>query len=352
MAETAIRRSLSRRSPIFVTGASRSGTTLLARILGNNRAVLTLNEMHFFGDLVSATDLDENIGEGRLRRAAAMLMARQHRDFWVDRPTTEELDIADDIINNLQAIDRTIANVYASVMDHLCEAECKERYCEQTPRYIFYAREILEAFPDARIVHMVRDPRALLASQKNRWRLRRLGGRNVPRLETLRLWVNYHPSTMTRLWKAATDSALSLAGDRRFKIIRFEDLVADPQSVIRDLCEFLELEYQGEMLDVPQWGSSNFAADQSNRGISVAMLDKWKEILSEDEIAYSEMCTRSHMERFAYAVSGNGRISVFGRLKLAVRYPLHLLGAAAINPRRIAIQLAAILNRKAGPGRA
>ena len=36
---------------VFIVGASRSGTTMLNRILGNHRAVAGLNELHYFGEL-------------------------------------------------------------------------------------------------------------------------------------------------------------------------------------------------------------------------------------------------------------------------------------------------------------
>ena len=53
-------------------------------------------------------------------------------------------------------------------------------------------------------------------------------GMSVPRYESLRVWVNYHPYTMARLWSQATRAALELADHPRVTLLRFEDLVREP----------------------------------------------------------------------------------------------------------------------------
>ena len=78
--------------------------------------------------------------------------------------------------------------------------------CDQTPRNVFYIRDILDAFPEARIINMVRDPRAVLLSQKNKWRRRSLGESALPRSEVVRSWSNYHPIVTARIWRGAVDA--------------------------------------------------------------------------------------------------------------------------------------------------
>ena len=75
---------------IFITGASRSGTTMLSRIIGNAPDVLPLNELHFFGGLVPAEHSSESLGGERAAYVVAMTLARHARDFWVKEPTDQE----------------------------------------------------------------------------------------------------------------------------------------------------------------------------------------------------------------------------------------------------------------------
>lgn len=328
---------------VFVTGASRSGTTLLSRVLGNHSTILGLNELQYFGELRNVDDCTDILSDTECSRLAAVLLARQARDFWTDGPTREERRCAAELVAEWPPASRTGAGVYARTVAWLAAQAGKTRVSEQTPRNIFYARRLLELYPEARVVHMVRDPRAVLASQKNRWQMRRLGGKNVPISEVVRLWFNYHPVTMSRLWSGATDAALALESHPRVRLLRFEDLVDDPEQTVRDLCDWLELDFEPGMLDVPQWGSSNIRHESAGRGVSQAMVAKWKEVLNPGEIRISERLTAKHLDRFGYArVNPDGSVASTLMMML-VRYPVHVAGVLLSNPKRAWIQLRAVL---------
>jgi omega-hydroxy-beta-dihydromenaquinone-9 sulfotransferase len=330
---------------VFVTGASRSGTTLLARMFGNHRDILGLHELHYFGDLVDIESIDAQRSDGELAQKLAWLLARQARDFWADGPDANDRQTANMLVASLPSTEKTAAVAYEYALAYLATTAGKRAACEQTPRNIFYADKLLALYPDARMVHIVRDPRAVLASQKNRWQMRKLGGRNVPWAEVIRLWFNYHPWTMSRLWVRASQAALALEPHPRFRIVRFEDLVENPESLMRDLCDWLGIDFQANMLAVPQWGSSNIQHSSSQQGVSRAMLNQWQQVLSTAEIAVSERQTAAYLERFGYAPISIGGSEPLGTMGLLLKYPLHVLGAVLANPRRVLIQLRALSRR-------
>jgi len=328
---------------IFVTGAARSGTTLMCRILGNHSTILGLNELHFFGALVELEAVARPHGAERLENMAAMMFARQARDVWASGPTAEERELARQLVQALPPERRTPANVYAESVALLASGSGKRVGCEQTPRNIFYASALLELYPDARVIHMVRDPRAVLASQKNRWKVRRLGGKNVPWSEILRLWCNYHPVTMSRLWRQATRVALQLEDHPRCRLVRFEDLVAEPEATVQSVCDWLGVDFAPAMLEVPQWGSSNIRHGQK-QGVSADMAGKWRSVLSEAEVQINERMTRTELARFGYtAVTERDQLSPGIFAWMLLRYPVHIVGAVVTNPRRVWIQLRALL---------
>ncbi len=333
---------------IFVTGASRSGTTMLARMLGNAERAATLNELHFFGDLVPFENCSSVLSRSRAERAVAMTLARHARDYWVSGPTPEEQQKAGQIVTSLGP-DTTGDRLFAATMSEIRRMTGADVLCEQTPRNIFYAWHLLERYPDAWIVHVVRDPRAVLASQKRRYQLRKLGGANVPVSEVVRLWLNYHPITMVRLWLAATREALALSGHPRFRIVRYEDLVLESSRTVESLCRDLGLSFQQSMLNVPHWGSST-VTHTSKAGPSMASLEKWRDILDGSEIAYCSSRTRKEREHFAYpdVVS---EPSVAERLRFLGRLPVHLAGTALANPRRAIVQVKAMFARSLKSGR-
>jgi hypothetical protein len=334
---------------IFVTGASRSGTTLLSRILGNHIEVLGLNELQFFGDLQDIDASVDLLDDGKLGAMAAMLLARQARDIWVDASTPEERSVASRLVAELPQAQRTGGGIYAATVAYMASLAGKTMVSEQTPRNIFYAGRLLELYPQARVVHIVRDPRGVLASQKNRWKVRKLGGKNVPIAEIIRLWFNYHPVTMSQLWRRATAAALALESHPRVTLVRFEDLVNNPEATVGELSNWLGLEFNAAMLDVPQWGSSNVRHNSEPKGVSKAMLGKWQDVLSRGEIWISERMTKQQMQHFEYVPAGLPGLPIAALALHMLKYPMHVLGAAASEPRRFLIQLKAILRT---PGKA
>jgi hypothetical protein len=173
--------------------------------------------------------------------------------------------------------------------------------CEQTPRYLFFANEILNAFPEARMINIVRDPRDVLLSQKNKWRRRFLGARNIPLGESFRAWVNYHPYIISRLWVSAVVAARRMADHPRFFTVRFEDLVGRPEETVQAICAFADLRYEPGMLEVPHIGSSTGHDRPDFKGIDSRRSGNWRAGgLSRAELEICEQVTGYEMQRYGY----------------------------------------------------
>lgn len=329
---------------VFVTGASRSGTTMLARALGNHSKILDLSELHFFGDLWPASS-SVPLDPGTAARLAAGLVARQSHGLWASRRLEGAQHTVSRVLAALGPGPSTAYDVFSAVLADAVRSAGKQIACEQTPRNIFYATTILKVFPSARIIHLVRDPRAVAASQKNRWRLRRLGAERIPRSEVIRNWVNYHPITMAKLWRHATIAARRIRERPGVCIVKFEELATEPERVLRQLCGFLGVEFEPSMLDVPRWGSSNVRHDAPESGISIDVIDRWTTILDDGEVRLVEQATADLMQDFAYGPRARATVrSSLLRLRHLLTYPFHLAGVAAANPRRAWIQLSAMVS--------
>ena len=327
---------------VFVTGASRSGTTVLSRMLGNHSRIAGLRELHYFGDLCPA-DPAAPLDDREIERLAAAIFARQARDYWGGGPAQPDRDRARQLRESLAPGERSGYGVFSAALALLAADTGKNIACEQTPRNIFYAPSILKHLPAASFVHIVRDPRAVLASQKNRWKIRTLGARQVPLRDAIRTWANYHPLTMARLWVSATNAALRLVEDPRFKLVRFEDLLATPDQCMREICEFIDVPFEPEMLEVPKWGSSNVKAESGSTGLSKDVLHQWEAVLGAGEIAIVEQMANGLMSHFSYEARTSAALPGRRTLRHKLSYPLHLLGVALTNPRRAVIQVRAML---------
>lgn len=329
---------------VFIVGASRSGTTMMNRVLGNHSQILALNELHYFGDLWAPGPKITPLNDTELRTMAARLLARHTHGIWQGAPSEMETRQASEIVAQLDDGQKNGRDLFCAVIDRIASEHDKSIISEQTPRNIFYAHLLLEYYPDAYVIQLVRDPRAVLASQKGRWRRKWLGGKNTPWAETIRVWANYHPITMCKLWRKSVQAGLPLASHPRFMGLRFEDLVSSPQSYIEKICGFLGIEYQPGMENVPQIGSSSRNNIENRRGISADVLQAWKNNLTTGEIAFCEKITADMMSKYEYQPV-TSRIPLFSTAYILLLFPLHLLGVIITNPKRALIQLRAYFNK-------
>jgi hypothetical protein len=332
---------------IFITGASRSGTTLLSFILRNNSKVFGLKELHYFGDLWNPRVPERVVPESQLVNTAAALFARQlHGVLATKAADSAARERATKLVATLTAEQRTMAAVFEAVISDLCREAGKTVPCEHTPRNIFYADALLDLYPQAHVIHVVRDPRAVMASQKRRWQRRKLAAEqsNFPLSQTLRVWVNYHPYTIAKLWRRAAQKALQLAHHDRFTVIQFENLVAEPKSTVGGLCERLGLQFESAMLDIGQVNSShNSSVGGAKKGFNLQTVDAWRSHLTPTEVAVTEDLCGATMTQFGYEPARENAVGSSARLFCQLGYAMHLAGVLAINPRRAWIQTRALL---------
>lgn len=326
---------------IFVTGASRSGTTLMSQVLGRHSEVRSLREMHFFGSKWNIHGESSVLSAREVPMAVAEMLATQHGDRR-DRQAAELRDAQRAVIETLPQ-GACSAELFAATVTTLAQRAGRRIPCEQTPRNIYYARSLLAQFPAARFVHLLRDPRGVMASQKYRWRKRALlaSPSNMSRLHQARLWLNHHPYLFARLWNTATADAWALRAHPRFRLVKFEQLIADPERTIRDLCAFLEIDFEPEMLDVEHTNSSHVASTGLRSGFGTTSIDTWRSVLTREDLGViAERCGKL-MTKVGYEPEPT-RLTRRSRAALALGYAGHLAGAVVLNPQRVLIQFRAV----------
>lgn len=126
---------------IFLVGCPRSGTTWLQLLLGQHPAVATLHETHLFPDYL----------QGWVTRWQAD--AKRKRDAGLTAVISED---------EFTSLCRDVAERVFRVA--LRDKPAARFILEKTPLHVHHAEQILQLFPDACFVHLVRDPRAVVAS--------------------------------------------------------------------------------------------------------------------------------------------------------------------------------------------
>jgi omega-hydroxy-beta-dihydromenaquinone-9 sulfotransferase len=116
--------------------------------------------------------------------------------------------------------------------------ECGKRIVLKSPPHTGRIKILLEMFPDARFVHIVRDPYVVFASTMHLWqRLYRDQGLQKPRFDGLEEYIF---RTFEQMYDAF-ERDRALLSPARFCQVRYEDLVADMPSQMRRIYDTLEL---------------------------------------------------------------------------------------------------------------
>ena len=285
---------------VFVVGNSRSGTTLMSRILGGHPSIFTFHELHFFEELWDPGQRAPSLNFAQANNLFARLLAIQRQGYFQRANHSGYLPEARAACETGETSFRGI-EVFQRFLQYEAAKHGCSIACDHTPRNVYYIEDILESFPGAFIVHMVRDPRDVLLSQKNKWRRRSLGGGNIPRREAIRSWVNYHPITISLLWRSGLLAGSHWEGHPRVITIQFEHLLASPDDQIHALCEGIGIEFQTEMLAVPQIGSSLGQDRPSQIGINHDVVQRWRQGgLQPVEILLSQRINQGIMGAFGY----------------------------------------------------
>lgn len=293
--------------PIFITGASRTGTELLRTILNRHPQIAIAAETHYFAD-------------PRARLGDPSQPTQGERDTLLDhflRVAEHGYGLPIGAVSGPER--KALSQAWAkegpgadALFAAFCKAQARDRgktvWGEKTPRHLFRIDQILAAFPDARIIVCQRDPRASVISYRdwrNNWFERDsldAASRSAVEKEELRASRSYNITVASLLWRScveAGEQALKRHGPQRIHIHRYENLISDPEATAEALFDWLQLPFTNDVLDVNIVNSS-YTKFINDRGIDRSTANKWRERASNDETAFIEMLTRPQMHRLGY----------------------------------------------------
>jgi hypothetical protein len=210
----------------FVVARGRSGTTLVRAILDAHPALAIPGESHFpIWFAMRARRYGTGDRFDRDRFVADLEGHWAFRRWDVPPPAVREAYEA----SRPDTLPDALRLAYATYARH----HGKERYGDKTPSFVIHIDRLARLFPEARFVHVIRDGRDVALSYLDT----DFGSTSV--VEAAIDWDRY-----VRRGRASG----ARLGPGRYHELRYEQLVADPERVARDLCGFLGLTFDPEML--------------------------------------------------------------------------------------------------------
>lgn len=154
--------------------------------------------------------------------------------------------------------------------DAICKKQGKTFFADDNTHHLLFAADLMQLVPNAKIIHVVRDPRDVISSlMKQRWAPSDVN-------ECLQ-WL----SGILKRWHAQK----ALLKPSAYVEIRMEDLISSPREVLSRLSEFSGFELEDDMLEV----------DLQHHNIG-----RYKTDLSRQERDAVELHLEAHMREFTY----------------------------------------------------
>lgn len=297
--------------PLFICGHRKAGTTLLINLFDGARDAVTFpDDSGFFYLYYPRYDVSEySIGQ-KIDRLIGKVID-DHLQQILERPvcTKEQAEQLEQ--KRLELRSRLLGTLPESssvqhILQHLFEnfrqifypdITSPVRWIEKTTCTEIYAQDMLSIFPKAKFIQIIRDPRDNWASLKSGWdkyykdfndELNRLKQSMIERGRLCMEMAHYNLKTI---------------GSDQYKVVRFEDLTADPERVMRDLTDFAGLKFTPDFLKPTimryPWKGNNF------EGVSFTTpsdrnAGRWKQRITEQDAALMEFHFRDSMEHFGY----------------------------------------------------
>jgi len=255
-------------SPLLVLGVARSGTTLLRVILDRSPGIAIPEESRFVPLLARRhrTPVDPVHFRDDLRRIPELRR-------W-------ELDPSDVVLEPAPST----ASAIAAVFEAYAAKRDKQRWGDKTPMYMRHLPLLERLFPDAQYVHLIRDGRDAAVSFLE-----------MPEGTFTRTWAYpSRPAGFACQWRTEVEAARGLGarvGSARYLEVRYEELVAEPERVVRTICDFAELPFERSMLEYA--GSVDVSEKPHHQGLreppTAGRRDWRRELSPEDARAFEEI---------------------------------------------------------------
>ncbi len=275
-------------SPVFVVGAPRSGTTLVSAAIAAHPGFRGGPESNFFSRIDPADRADAAADPNWPAKAVDVLAAQsRHYLRVIDTFGVSEDDLTRYLTQRTPSQSAMLAALFQSTRP---DESDPPRWVEKTPIHLWHVREILDHFPDATIVHVVRDPRDVARS------LVGLPWATESRVANAWQWLLDH----AEIARAREDPAVEDA----IIDVRYEDVLIDPTTALTAICNAAGADFHPDMLSPERAAgdmvlSAEWWKKKTATGMDPARAYAWRRDADTIDEAVAAMCD-AEIRRFGY----------------------------------------------------
>jgi len=277
---------------VLITGCYRTGSEYITQLLGNHPKLETsmyiTNFMRFCWNRYDSVDEADNYS-ALIFDTARRMWLRYGREF----------DVYDVLETCRESSTVDYGLIYDEIMSDILLSEHAHSWAEKTQLVWTKIPAFLDMFEERKAILIVRDPRSVLASFKE-------------------FTYEPEPAYLTAAFNTLDSMQHGLEyrrglGSDEFHIIRYEDVIREPEPTLHSAFEFLDLSADHDVLSTDgwtkpsgePWEANSAFADSNEEFDPESAINRWQDTLEPWEVAFSEMINMDVMEKFGYETARN-----------------------------------------------
>jgi len=268
----------------FIIGIARSGTTLLQQLIASHSQVVGVNETELlkkFSPKIKIKDFVFKIAE--TEKEYKIVLNRFKKVFGT--PLPENIDPY-------------------RILDEYCRAHAlyfnRPCYVEKSPIHSFFIKGLLSKIPESKVIIVLRDPRAIVASRMFAKKTKR--GRKYHLTDGLCFYLNLSIVLFAYKEFERWYHRLNQEFADRLLFVKYEDLVREPEKNMRKIFKFLDLPYENvhenidpldmrmEARNIAGVMNSSYGGKEKRDTVSTGSLKKYTKVLTGFQIRFIEEC--------------------------------------------------------------
>lgn len=270
--------------PFFILSCARSGSSLLSRMLNSHPLLAVPPESHLFNIFYPWLPYYDDLSDPqRQQRLVDDILSTPHIQHWVPKLEREQ------VLSSIGTGD--FRGIVDAILTAWATSQNKSHWGEKTPQHIHYWPAIIECFPNAHFIHLVRDGRDVAMSH-----LRApFGAKTV--------------FSAARRWKAElseVEKLKSAVKRENFCEVRYEDLLDNPEHELARVCNAVDESYVPEMLNFYEKPLTDYTESTNQENLQQPLLrsnkQKWRREMSSDQIHVFEAIAYDTLLRYGYEV--------------------------------------------------
>jgi len=295
-------------SPVFICGHRKSGTTLLLCLLDNHPELLVYPaDSAFFYGYYPRYDTNEFTSEQKISRMVDFVLYQLEyeikllpEDFQneINFPIEQFKEEFINLVKKTELKPKDMLKCLFESYHRNWKKTQNAKFCiEKTTSTEIYANEIIQWFPNAKFIHVIRDPRDNWGSLKSGW---------DKRYQKFNDDLNRLMQSMIDRGKLGMELAeknQKVLGADVYKIIKYEDLTNNPIKELQELSNFIGISYHSFM-EQPTvcgqlWKGNNFDGHSFDKP-STINVGKWAERTTKEEAQLIEFYFADLMNKYGY----------------------------------------------------